>query len=256
MGIEQPVSDLGCFSTWPERGLWKGDWTLNCQNKVVNETGTYFQCELQFVRHPETLPSLWRGPCEHAGPSAQGLGKDSNPSSLCRNCCWHKGVSTPTPHLRNSGSVFPLWNHSSTWDRHGNWSSSQALVRRTTGSLGFGELAGILCSKQNSLFAHSSGFFKLGTYCVPLKVLGTGSIACNRTDVGLPGSLKYSFIVTPGVTAYSLRWYAQQGLRGGRDQFFPFSRWGNRGWRRSSDNHKPVLKLDLQSHSISLTLNV
>ena len=74
------------------------------------------------------------------GTSTQSLCKDSRPSSLCHNCCWHKGVSAPTPHLRNLGSVFPLWNHSSTWDRHGDWSSSQALVLTTTGSLGFGEL--------------------------------------------------------------------------------------------------------------------
>lgn len=254
MATEQPVSDSGCFSTWPERGLWKGDWALSCQNKVVNETGTYFQCELQReVEASETLPSLWRGPCEHAGPSAQGLCKDSNPSSLCHNCCWHKCVSTPTPHLRNSGSVFPLWNHSSTWDRHGDWSSSQALVRRTTGSLGFGELAGILCSEQNSLFAHSSGFLKLGTYCVPLKALGTGSVAWNRTDVGLPGSLSTLLSWVSQLTVSDCMLSKDLEEEGISFSHFPGE---ETGWRRSSDNHKPVLKLGLQSHSFSLTLNV
>ena len=73
MATGQPVSDSGCFSTWPERGLWKGGWALNCQNKVVNEIGTYFQCELQFVRHPETLPlsvegALWA--CRALAPRA------------------------------------------------------------------------------------------------------------------------------------------------------------------------------------------
>lgn len=217
------------------------------------------------------LISMWTSVCETSrdssplcggglvstqGTSTQGLCKDSNPSSLCHNCCSHKGVSAPTPHLQNLGSVFPLWNHSSTWDRHGDWSSSQAVVLRTAGSLGFGDLFRNLLLGAKQLICPFFRLLWIGCLLCPTQ--GTRNWECclawNRR--GPPWRPEYSFIVTPGVTAASLGWCPQQGRRGGRDQSFPFSRWGNRGWRRSSDSHKPVLKLGLQSHSFSLTLTL